>query len=227
MAFEVFEDGTTEVGLLRELAVAAERGGSTDEANALCRAAVVLLVSHFESFLKSVAEEFVDSVGTGDVRSGQLPRGLREVHTLPRLADIIASRDDEQRSGMLKRLGQIAALWNEDAKPPKGALNAATFSRLVTSARADVIDDLFLRMGNRTHVCEGDIEMSDANGDIVTASIQFSLRDVVDCRNDIAHGKADRKPTPDDVNRYLIFLRAFSERLQRKATTLSAEVQRS
>lgn len=224
MAIDTFSDGTTEVDLLRELAVAAEQRAATDETNALCRAAVVLLVSHFESFLKSIAEEYVDAVGTGDVESSRLPRGLREAHTLPRLESIVTSRDEDQRSALLKRLGGIAALWNDDAKPPKGALNAATFARLVTSARADIINDLFTRMGSSTNVCDGDIEMSDLSGDIVTANVEFSLRDVVTCRNDIAHGKAERKPTPDDIQRYLYFLRTFSERLQRKAIVLTSQV---
>lgn len=224
MALEVFNDGTTEVDLLRELAVAAERAESTDETNALCRAAVVLLVSHFESFLKTIAEEYVDAVGNGDVESGRLPRGLREAHTLPRLESIVTSRDEAQRSSQLKRLGGIAALWNDEAKPPKGTLQAATFARLVTSANADVINELFARMGNGTNVCDGDIEMTDINGDVLTASVELSLRDIVTCRNDIAHGKAERKPTADDISRYLHFLRTFSERLQRKANALTARV---
>jgi hypothetical protein len=224
VALETFSDGTVEVDLLRKLAVAAEQRGGTDETNALCRAAVVLLVSHFESYLKTIAEEFVDAVGTGQVESSRLPRGLREAHTLPRLESIVTSRDEGQRSALLKRLGGIAALWNDEAKPPKGALNAATFARLVTSANADVINDLFVRMGNSTSVCDGDIEITALNGEILTASIEFSLRDVVTCRNDIAHGKADRKPTPEDIRRYLDFLHVFSERLQRKALALTAKV---
>ena len=102
MAIDTFSDGTTEVDLLRTLAVAAEQREATEETNALCRAAVVLLVSHFESFLKAIAEEFVDAVGTGGVESSRLPRGLREAHTLPRLESIVTSRDEEQRSALFK-----------------------------------------------------------------------------------------------------------------------------
>lgn len=221
MALDTFSDGTTEVDLLRDLAIAAEARGSTLETNALCRAAVVLLVSHFESFLKLIAEEYVDSVGTGDVESKRLPRGLREAHTLPKLESIMNSRDEEQRSALLKKLGSVAALWNDEAKPPKGALSATTFARLVTSAQTHIINDLYTRMGNASNVCDGDIELSDPGGDIVTSSIALSLRDVVTCRNDIAHGKSERKPTPDDISRYLLFLRTFSERLQRKADALT------
>ncbi|SDH59805.1 hypothetical protein SAMN04515691_0785 [Leifsonia sp. 98AMF] len=224
MALDVFKDGAIEVGLLRQMAVEAESRGSIEEANALCRAAVVLLVSHFESFLKTIAEEYVDAIESGEVPSGRIPRGLREAHTLPRLQAIVTSGNDEQRSVLLKRLGNDAALWKEDAKPPKGSLNAGTFSRLVTSAKADVINDVFVRMGSKSNVCDGDIEMASSGGDVITANIQLSIRDVIACRNDIAHGKAERKPTPDDVTRYLQFLQAFSTRLQRKATMLSVEL---
>jgi len=224
VALDVFIDGTTEVDLLRRMAVGAEGEGSAEQTNALCRAAVVLLVSHFESFLKTMAEEFVDVVGTGEVESSQLPRGLREIHTLPQLESILTSGDETQRSSLLKRLGGIAALWNDTAKPPKGALQATTLARIVTSAKPDVVNELFSRMGNIRNVCDGDIDMTDASGDTSTTNIDLSLQDVVRCRNDIAHGKAERKPTPDDVNRYLQFLRALSERLQRKATTLAVKV---
>lgn len=224
MALEIFSEGTSEVDLLRELAVAAELRGATEEANALCRAAVVLLVSHFESLLKAIAEEYVDAVGTGNVVSNRLPQGLKEAHTLPKLESIVTSRDELQRSILLRKIGNIATLWNDGAKPPKGALSAATFARLVTSAKAETINNIFDRMGNSSRVCDGDIEMVDVNGDVVTASIELSLRDVVDCRNDIAHGKADKKPTPADVQRYLDFLRTFSERLERKALGLAAAV---
>ncbi|MRX44614.1 MAE_28990/MAE_18760 family HEPN-like nuclease [Agromyces kandeliae] len=224
MALDVFADGTTEVELLRQLAIDAERQGSAEQTNALCRAAVVLVVSHFEAYLKTLAEEYVDAVGTGEIASSRLPRGLREVHTLPKLESILAARDDEQRASLLKRLGTVAALWNDNAKPPKGALQATTFARLVTSAKASVINDIFARMGNAGNVCDGDIEMVDDTGDVQTASVELSLRDIVDCRNDIAHGKAERKPTPDDVGRYLHFLRTFAERLQRKAAALSVQV---
>ncbi|WP_349426573.1 MAE_28990/MAE_18760 family HEPN-like nuclease [Microbacterium sp. LWS13-1.2] len=223
MALESFEDGTTEVKLLQRLATEAE-GGEIDETNALCRAAVVLLVSHFEAFLKTIAEEFVDTVGVGQATSGQLPVGLRMAHTLPQLESIVTSRDETQRASLLKKLGTISQLWNDDAKPPKGTLQATTLARVVTSAKTEIINDLFLRMGNRGLVCDGDLDVPADNGEVRIVSIDFGLRDVVLCRNDIAHGKSERKPTPADVTRYMQFLLALATRLQRKATNLGAQV---
>lgn len=224
MALEVFEEGASEVDVLRELAIAAENRGSISEANALCRAAVVLLVSHFESFLKMVAVDFIDGISTGQLESRRIPKGVRETHTLPHLEQILSSGDQGQRSSLLKRLSEVATLWTDDAKPPSGALKSSTFSRLVTSARSQVIDELYARMGSPNKVCDGDLEITDIDGEVSTTNITMSLRDVVDCRNDIAHGSSDRKPTPDDVERYSQFLKAFSARLERKAGSLVEEV---
>lgn len=224
MALDVFTEGTTEVDLLRHLAEQSEGPDSIARANALCRAAVVLLVSHFESFLKSIAEEYVDNVGSAAVEARRVPVGLREIHTLPKLESIVTVRDDTQRSVLLKRLGSIAALWNDDARINKGSLSAATFAKTVTSAKADVINELFNRMGSVANVCDGDIDIHGMGGEVFTASIDYSLRDVVQCRNDVAHGKADRKPTPEDIVRYVGFLKSFAERLQRKANSATAGV---
>ncbi|PFG31536.1 hypothetical protein ATJ78_2507 [Paramicrobacterium agarici] len=145
-------------------------------------------------------------------------------HTLPQLESIVTSRDDTQRTTLLRKLGTISQLWNDDAKPPKGTLKAKTFARLVTSAKSEIINDLFVRMGNGGLVCDGDIDVTSGNGEIRVVSIDFGLRDVVQCRNDIAHGKSERKPTPEDVVRYMEFLLTFAARLQRKATDLGTQV---
>jgi hypothetical protein len=222
VALESFEEGVREVELLRTLALAPERA-SADESNAMCRAAVVLLVSHFESFLKAIAEEFIDSVGTGNVTASRLPSGVREAHTIPRLQDIVQSQDPVQRTSLLRKLGDVTALWNDSAKPSHGTLKPRVFARLVTSATPDVIDSLFQRMGAQHAVCAGDLDVLHEE-ELDTVKISFRLDDIVKCRNDIAHGDSERKPTPEDVSRYTRFLSTFASRLQRKALSLSAQV---
>lgn len=222
MALDGFEEGVREVELLRAIVIEPDRA-SAQESITMCRAAVVLLVSHFESFLKSIAEEFVDAVGTGNVTSGRLPNGLREAHTIPRLQEILQSQDSTQRSSLLRKLGDVTSLWNESAKPSSGTLKPRVFARLVTSATPEVIDKLFDRMGAKGRVCEGDLDVHH-NGEVETVNINFRLNDIVKCRNDIAHGDSERKPTPEDVARYTRFLDTFAARLQRKATALGASV---
>ncbi|MGO1629168.1 MAG: MAE_28990/MAE_18760 family HEPN-like nuclease [Microbacterium sp.] len=222
MALEEFEDGVHEVELLRELAVASERNAAP-ASNTMCRAAVVLLVSHFESFLKSIAEEFVDAVGTGEVTSVRLPSGLRETHTIPRLEEIVLSQDSTQRASLLRKLGDVTALWNDTAKPSRGTLKPRIFARLVTSASPNVIDALFQRMGAQEHACDGDLDIA-IEDEVDTVNISVRVNEIVKCRNDIAHGDTERKPTPEDVARYTRFLSSFAGRLQRKATKLTTAV---
>lgn len=216
---EGFAAGVAEVRTLATLTA-----GQTDDetVNALCRASVVLLVSHFEAFVGSLAEDFIDVLSSGDLLAHQIPVGVREVHTVPRLQEIVESNNSEQRGALLRKLGDVAALWNPQAKPAPGTLKAATLKRQVTNAHAETIDSLFRLMGQKAAVCDGDIDYTDDDEKrMKTANIRFSLRDAVKCRNDIAHGDVDRKPTSSDVTRYLDFLVALAERLSRKQDDLA------
>lgn len=221
-ALENFEAGVAEVALLLDVAEVDPPEGTPkdDRANAVHRACVVLLVSHFESFLKTLAEEFTDVVGGGHLESRQIPRGVRELHTLPRLKEVLECGDDTQRGVLLKKLQPLMVLWNDSAKPPPGTLKASTLSRQVTNAYSETIDDLFSLMGNGDNVCDGDLDVADENGDVTPINIRYGLTDVVKCRNDIAHGDATRRPTGADVQRYVRFLATMAQRLTRKAGAL-------
>jgi len=220
-ALTQFESGVAEVQILLQVCETDAPGTSkADRDNAVHRACVVLLVSHFESYLKGIAETFSDTVGSGSLESRQIPRGIRELHTLPRLSEILDSNDNTQRTVLLRKLQPVMALWNESAKPPPGTLSSSVLTRTVTNADSGTIDKLFTLMGNAGFVCDGDLDVVDADGDAAPVSIRFSLADVVKCRNDIAHGDVSRRPTDGDVDRYVRFLEAMARRLDRKASAL-------
>lgn len=111
-------------------------------------------------------------------------------------------------------------MWNDSAKPPPGTLSSSVLSREVTNADSDTIDKLFSLMGGSGFVCDGDLDIPDEDGETAPANIRLGLRDVVKCRNDIAHGDVTRRPTSGDVDRYLKFLSAMAKRLDRKAAAL-------
>src|SRR4051812_31263377 len=118
-ALENFDGGVAEVRLLLQLRESDPSEGvdRLDRDNAVNRASVVLLVSHFESYLKTLAEEFTDAVGSGTLESRQIPKALRELHTLPRFAEILECQNDVQRAALLKKLQAVMSLWNDNAKP--------------------------------------------------------------------------------------------------------------
>ena len=224
-ALTQFESGVAEVQLLLQLcSTDATDASNADRDNAVHRACVVLLVSHFESYLKGIAESFSDTVGAGSLESRQIPRGIRELHTLPKLSEILDSNDDTQRASLLRKLQPIMALWNDSAKPPPGTLSSSILTRSVTNADSRTIDELFNLMGSAGLVCDGDLDVvdgdGDGDGDTVPVSIRLSLTDVVKCRNDIAHGDVSRRPTNRDVQRYVRFLEAMARRLDRKSSAL-------
>jgi hypothetical protein len=226
-AFEEFAMGIMEVRTL--LSLASTGDGASDDVttrnNAVYRAGTVLLVSHFESFLQKTAEEFIDSISTGDVQSKAIPRKLRELYSLPRMEEILKSQNETQRAALLTRLTEVNCLWTEQAKPPRTLLKPQTLSRTVASANSEIIDNLFSLMGSRSNVCDGDIDvvMSDEN-EATPFNIRLLLRDVTECRNDIAHGDSSRTPTQEDVNRYIRQLETLARRLASKAAALARAV---
>lgn len=187
--------------------------------NAVLRAAVVLLVSHFEGYLKLLCEAHIDWLSDGARESRTIPRSLREAYTVPLLEQVVQSGNTEQRWALLKKVRDLNCLWVDHAKPPAGLLEPSVLSRRVTSAKPNVIDEVFTLIGHASPVCEGDIDFTIAE-EVQSLNIRRGLVDVVECRNDIAHGDVSRLPTLEDVDRYLAFLQALTDRLERKMARL-------
>lgn len=217
-----FDAGTKEVKVLLELIDHPSVGQL--QKNAVCRSATVLLVSHFESFVKSLAEEFIDTISTGNVQAKAIPVGIRELHSRPRMEEIVASPDQKQRENLFRKYVDVNCLWVDEAKPPKGLLEASKLRRTVTSAKSDVIDSLFKLMGAESPVCDGDIDVAYGDEDPEPVTIRLMLRDVTKCRDDIAHGNNGRMPTPQDVARYRSQLLALAQRLELKCGQITRKI---
>jgi RiboL-PSP-HEPN len=210
-----FQLGVVEVQLL--LGLANQAKSSNNQQNTVRRAAVVLLVSHFESFLKTIAEDYIDALAGARLESRYIPRGIRELHTIPRLREIVECGHEDQRSALLKKLVDLVPLWTDNSRSPASTLKSDVLSRIVTNAQSETIDKLFSIMGFAGKICDGDIDVASPAGEPSPMNIRYGLRDVVQCRNDIAHGNLDRIPTNSDIERYLDFLVALTKRLHRRA----------
>ena len=223
-----FDRGVAEV----ETLLALDRAGSSDlpeegtlspdteisNGAALRRAAVVLLVSHFEGFLKTLAADMTDIFNTGEVEAGCIPRALREMQILPKFKRIVAAGDSNQRFALMKKLDNVSALWKNQAKPDAGILDADLVTRVISNAKHECIDALFVIFGEPAGVCAGEIDVWNPDTERQEPdSIAARLTDIVGCRNDIAHGDMERRPTGQDVRRYVLFLTALSRRLILKA----------
>lgn len=220
MSTSSFNDFTAGVAEVDELTrCAPDPAVSLTGHNAVFRAAVVLLVSHFESYLKGLAEEYVDWLSDGLRESRSIPVPLRELYSIPRLEEIAKAQDPGQRAALLKKLDEFTCLWKETAKPPRGLLKPRTLVRVVTSASPDVIDSLFEYFGDHQRPCEGEIDF-DISGEVSSLRIRLALNDIIDCRNSIAHGDATRIVTDLDLTRYRAFLSSFAQRLDRKAMSV-------
>lgn len=227
-AFEDFTSGLAEVRTL--LSLCADENNHADSlgdmrTNAVCRAATVLLVSHFESFLKTTAEEFIDAIAVGNIPSSAIPYGIKELHSIPRMEEILATKGANQRTVLFGKMTEYNCLWVSEAKPPPKLLKASLLAKTVTNSGSDSIDELFTLMGSSTPVCDGDIDVALTDQETPSpVNIRLMLRTIVKFRNDIAHGDLSRIPTSEDVARYIHQLEALARRLEAKASQLAAKV---
>jgi hypothetical protein len=214
---ENFLDGLREVGDLLSLHSGVP-GAVQDDA--LCRSSVILMVSHFESFLQSLAADFVESIDRANIVASRIPVRLRELHTIPQLETIVKCNDETQRRSLLKKLGNHAAIWNDDAKLPPGTLISSKLSRLVTNAKSECIDDLFSHMGDLNGAAVGDLDYLLSDGEEASINIGNFLRTLVGARDNFAHGKRSDVPTKKDLEGYLLVLTALAKRYERKSSRL-------
>lgn len=214
-ALRDFEVNLEEVDLLLALAGSDDLADGADRArdNTLRRAAIVLLVAHFESFLKAVVTEFIDDLCSASPRIDALDEKLRYAATRSRLDKLIEAGDTQARDAHLKKLDRVARLWQGDRTLEGDQLDAKVWSRMITSAKPDVVEHCFAALGVERS-CGGHVYVGEGE-ESIPVGIDSTLSDIVRFRDSIAHGRAGAVPTGVDSTRYLSFIRALAEHLHR------------
>lgn len=226
-SFLDFRQGLEEVRRILKLANGNAATDQDPELPAtLLKGAVVLLVAHFEAYLKSIAEEFSDAALNGERAASRIPMSLRMLHTRALLDEIRSARDEQQLQNLLsKKLVSNSKSWVSSARPDKQAFRDGLLKRQVTNATADCINELFRLMGERRSVCDGDVEVSTSEQEDHPVNIALSLRSIVQVRNNIAHGNEHVPLTDLDVQSHVLFIEAFAKRLDRHTLRLIRDLE--
>ena len=176
-------------------------------ARAVGRAQAVLLSSHFERYFYAVNEEAVGHVNRLGVAASELPSTLKLLHSKEPI-DSAAKTDWENRSAKLSELVKSDAwLWSgsDAGHLTHGRLlawmSAPKPEQLVRYYRYWDIADIFSAM-TRTKQSR--------------SRLWLGIQELVDKRNNIAHGDFDAQATKADIRRYTDSVRLFCTRADAK-----------
>ncbi|MFI2784004.1 MAE_28990/MAE_18760 family HEPN-like nuclease [Streptomyces sp. ALB3] len=218
-----FEDSLKEVETLLALNPMksldkSEKGSSAtgrEAANAITRSCTVMLVSHFEGFVKAGLTELIDEIGRAKPPTRRLPDGLLELHTRERIQEIFGTDGPDRITRTRRLFMTYASLWEDDRSINPRVLSAKILARQFTSAKPEVIAQVFTLLGvgdvlDRLdrHVNQAIIDRGESG---TSLKVGIKLLEIVDRRNKIAHGDKNEKPTPVEVENYMTFLRDVAD----------------
>ncbi|MEU4068422.1 MAE_28990/MAE_18760 family HEPN-like nuclease [Streptomyces wedmorensis] len=196
-----------------------------ETANAITRSCTVMLVSHFEGFVKSGLTELIDEICRAKPPARRLPEGLLELHTRERIQEIFGTEGPERITRTRRLFATYSSLWEEDRSINPQVLSAKILARQFTSAKPEVLSSVFSLLGVSDIMDELDTRVNQAivnRGDQATSvRVHIKLTEIVDRRNKISHGDRNEKPTPVEVESYMTFLTDVADCL---ASVLEARI---
>ncbi|MEU9233355.1 MAE_28990/MAE_18760 family HEPN-like nuclease [Streptomyces subrutilus] len=213
-----FIDSLREVEILLSIAPAPLGAGGVavqahdrELANAVTRSSIVMLVAHFEGFVKAALTELIDEICEAKPPTRRIPEGLLELHTRGRIEEIFGTEGPERIHKTRKLFSAYASLWDADHSINPQVLSAKTLTRQFTNAKPEILESVFNILDVNDVIAQIDVHVNReiaARGDEATrVKVDAKLTEIVNRRNKIAHGDRTEKPTPIEVQNYITFLK--------------------
>lgn len=187
-----------EVSLLRKKASALERSATSlrngPEISALCRAAVVLLSSHVEAYIKELGEHTLDSAHRQAVPRNRIPAQFFYYVSRERIEGIRSSTQPESIATSVQSFVNSEILYWQGAGAMHGPISSSSFNSGFSNPKFDKVKSYFGRFGYTDFRRDFMRELGHRG-----VAVESALNVLVDTRNSIAHGDPSATKTPSEV----------------------------
>lgn len=177
-------------------------GPAASAAKAHGRACVVLLSSHFERYLYAVNEEVICWLNETACEGSRIPLEIRLMHTRERV-DILAQTEWKKRANQLEKFFLIEApLWSAG-----GIAGTLEHARILTWMKSPMTDSV-IRFYNQYGI--DNIFDTITRTKSTKAKLVLGTKELVEKRNNIAHGDLGTEALPADIIRYHYSVNKFA-----------------
>jgi len=216
-ALKGLQAGLEEVRALRKLSPVRDtlaRGPKASTARAHGRASVVLLSGHYERYIRALNEEALAWFKFQDVKSSQVPDEIKLRHSKVTIDKIATASWNNRKQMLIDFSMNDSLLWDDSATP---ALLDHTKVLYMKSPKSEEvkkffamygIPDIFAKATRKTHR---------------RSHLWLKLQEMVDKRNNIAHGDFTTEALPSEIMSYIDSVGKFCETADR---VFSAELKR-
>lgn len=197
-AYSSFVSRMEEVTLLQRSAANLERAdpiSNSDQINALCRGAVVLLSSHLEAFVKELGELLLEKLFTKGVDRSKFDTRIF-YHVSKKYIDNIKDTADHKSivEAVFRFIKQENEYWSTSGTLPR-AIDIERFNKGFANPKLKKIQSYFNRFGYECYRSDLARELT-RNFTTDTNMVNH----LVDTRNLIAHGDPRAIKTPSEVD---------------------------
>lgn len=196
--YREFSSRIEEVSLLRKKAAKLERSKNSfahgPEISALCRAAVVLLSSHIEAYIKELGEHTLDTAHRVGVSRNQMAPQFFYYVSKDRIENIRGSSQPDSIARHVQIFFDTDAPFWQTGGPLHGPISSSDFNSGFSNPKFDKVKAYFGRFGYADFRRDF-MRLLTRRGPVLETGIDA----IVDTRNAIAHGDPSATKTPGEV----------------------------